>query len=79
MSFDTVEDNRDFADKFSFTFPLLSDRERKMGLAFGAADEPGTGGYAKRIGVVIDAKGDVKEYLEKVDPSTYPSEVLARL
>ena len=79
VSFDSVADNRDFSEKFNFNFPLLSDENRTMGLAYGAADEPGKGGYAKRIGVVIDPNGIVKEYLGKVDATAYPSEVLARI
>lgn len=79
VSFDTQAENKAFAEKFSFNFPLLCDTERKMGLAYGAADEPGTGGYARRIGVVIGPDGVVKEYLPKVDAASYPSDVLARL
>lgn len=47
-------------------------------MAYGAADAPDQGN-ARRIGVVIDPKGKVREYLPKVNPATYPSEVLARL
>jgi len=36
-SFDNVEDNRKFAEKFKFPFPLLCDTDRKIGLAYGAA------------------------------------------
>ncbi|APR83250.1 Thiol peroxidase, Bcp-type [Minicystis rosea] len=78
VSFDTAAENRAFADKFSFNFPLLCDTDRALGVAYGAADDT-SAGNARRIGVVIDAEGKVKEYLPKVDASTYPHEVLGRI
>ena len=79
VSFDTQEDNKAFAEKFSFNFPLLSDLDRKMGVAYGASDPGDTKGFARRVGVVIDPQGIVKEYLPKVDAASYPTEVLARI
>lgn len=76
VSFDTQEDNAAFAEKFSFTYPLLCDRDRAMGLAYGAATEPGTGGSAKRIGVVIDPEGKVIFYSSSVDVTRFPKGAL---
>lgn len=78
MSFDTQEDNRAFAEKFSFNFPLLCDTSRRIGVDYGAADAP-TAATARRIGVVIGPDGRIVEYLPKVDPATYPQDVLSRL
>jgi thioredoxin-dependent peroxiredoxin len=78
VSFDTPAANQAFAKKFDFDFPLLCDTDRKVGLAYGACDSP-TAGNARRIGVVVDAEGKVKEYLPKVDPSAYPDQVLGRI
>ena len=78
MSFDTAGENKAFAEKFSFNFPLLCDTDRKMGIAYGAAADR-SAGYASRVGVVIDPQGKVKEYLAKVDASAYPYEVLTRI
>jgi len=78
VSFDTPAENRAFAEKFSFNFPLLCDTERKMGVAYGAAAAP-TAGNAQRVGVVIGPDGKVKEWLPKVDAKTYPQEVLTRI
>jgi len=50
-----------------------------MGLAYGAASEPGTGGYARRIGVIIDPEGSVVEYQAKVDAGGYPAHALTRI
>lgn len=78
MSFDTPEENRAFAEKFSFNFPLLCDVDRKMGVAYGAADGPDAAN-ARRVGVVIGPDGKVREWLPKVDATSYPADVLARI
>ena len=78
MSFDTPAENKAFAEKFSFNFPLLCDTDRKMGLAYGATDSP-SGGNAKRIGVIVGADGKVKEFLPKADSKTFPQEALKKL
>jgi len=49
-----------------------------MGVAYGAAADAGASS-AKRIGVVIDPDGRIKEWLPSVDPRTYPADVLKRL
>ena len=78
VSFDTPEENRAFAEKFSFNFPLICDEDRAMGLAYGAADSPNASS-ARRVGVVIGPDGRIVEWLPKVDASSYPHDVLARL
>ena len=78
MSFDSEADNKAFAEKFSFNFPLLCDVDRKMGVAYGAADDT-KAGNARRVGVVIDPQGKIKEWLPKVDARSYPADVLARI
>lgn len=78
MSFDTREENERFAAKHDFPFPLLSDTDRSIALAYGAArsakDE-----YPNRIAYVIDEEGKVAEAHPKVDARSYPAEQLARL
>ena len=49
-----------------------------MAVAYGAAD-PGQTTYPRRVGLVIDPQGKVKEYLPKVDAASYPSDVLKRI
>jgi len=78
VSFDTPAENRAFAEKFQFNFPLLCDTDRVMGLAYGAAAS-GTAANAQRVGVVIGPDGRVKEWLPKVDARAYPQEVLKRI
>ncbi len=79
MSFDTQADNKAFAEKFSFDYPLLCDVDRTMGLAYGAADEPGVGGYAKRIAVIIGPSGEVLEFVPSADCAEFPREALSRI
>lgn len=78
MSFDTPAENAAFARKFSFNFPLLCDTDRKIGVAYGAADDP-KAGNARRIGVIIGPDGKVKEYLPKVNAASFPQEALGKI
>lgn len=78
VSFDTQEDNRRFAEKFRFTFPLLCDSDLAIGLAYGAADNP-KDEYARRIAYVIDENGKIAQVHDKVNAATYPAEQLQSL
>jgi peroxiredoxin Q/BCP len=78
VSFDAVDNNRKFAEKLHFNFPLLCDTERKLGVAYGAADDAGARS-AKRISYLIGKDGRVKKAWEKVDASSHPAQVLSEL
>lgn len=78
VSFDKVADNAAFGAKNRFEFPLISDTDRKLGLAYGAADNA-KDEFARRIAYVIDEKGNIAEAHEKVDAKNYPREQLATL
>lgn len=78
MSFDSVEDNAKFAKKNDFPYPLLCDTDRKIGIAYGAADSP-KDEYARRIAYVIDENGKIAEAHPKVDARAYPKEQLQSL
>jgi peroxiredoxin Q/BCP len=78
VSFDTIEENKDFAEKFSFKFPLLCDTERAMGLAYGAC-ESADAGNAARIGVLIGPEGKIKDFDEKANVKTYPTDVYQKI
>ena len=77
MSFDSIADNKAFAEKFNFNFPLISDTDRKIGTAYGANVDPAKG--AARVGVVIDETGKIKEWHEKVDARAWPAQVVQTL
>jgi len=78
VSFDSVEENRAFAEKFSFPFLLLSDTAREIGLSYGACqshDAPA----ARRISYLIGPDGKVQQVWGKVDVKAHVADVLAAI
>jgi peroxiredoxin Q/BCP len=71
ISFDSPEENAAFAKKFKFNFPLLCDTDRKIGMAYGAAESP-KDEYARLIAYVIDEQGKIAQAHDKVDAASYP-------
>lgn len=78
MSFDSPEDNRAFAEKFEFPYALLSDEDRVLALAYGACESP-QDGYAKRVGVVLNADGSVLKYYPQASANSFALDVLKDL
>jgi peroxiredoxin Q/BCP len=81
VSFDTVEANRAFAEKFQFPYKLLCDTERRIGLAYGACDDA-KAPAARRISYLIDPEGTVRQSwgtTSKLDVKTHPTEVLSHI
>jgi peroxiredoxin Q/BCP len=78
VSFDTVEENRHFAEKFNFPYPLLSDPTRAMGVQYGAADDSGSKN-AKRVAYIIGPDGKVKNVFPKANTASFAADVLALL
>ena len=74
MSFDSEADNKKFAEKFNFNFPLLCDTDRTIGTAYGANVDPAKG--AQRVGVIIGPDGKIKHIFEKVKPEGHAEQVL---
>ena len=77
-SFDSVEKNAKFAEKFEYPFPLLCDTDRKLGLAYGAADDA-SAGSAKRISYLIGKDGKIRKAYGKVNAGAHAEEVLKDL
>jgi len=77
VSFDTPAENKAFADKYHFNFPLICDTDRKIGTAYGANADPDKG--AQRVGVVIAKDGTIKAWHAKVDARTWPAQVVQTL
>ena len=77
-SFDSVEQNRKFAEKFGYNFPLLCDTERTLGLAYGATEDP-QAGSAKRISYLIGKDGRIKKAWAKVDAANHPVQALQEI
>src|SRR5262245_48916100 len=81
MSFDSVEANRAFAEKLQFPFKLLSDVDRKVGLAYGACETPSQA-TAKRISYLIDPEGKIVQSwgtTSKLDTKAHAEEVLREI
>ena len=77
VSFDTPAENKKFAEKFQFNFPLICDTDRAIGTAYGANADPGKG--AQRVGVVIGGDGKIREWHARVDARAWPAEVVGKL
>ena len=77
-SFDTPDDNAAFARKFSFPFLLLSDPDRSLALAYGAANDA-SAQFAKRVSCLIDEQGRVLRYYPQVAARQHVEEVLSDL
>ena len=77
-SFDGVEANRAFAEKFSYPFKLLCDTDQKLGLAYGASD-PADPGYPRRISYLIGPDRRIVKAYDPVKPAAHPEQVLADL
>ena len=77
MSFDSPAANKNFAEKFNFNYPLISDTDRSIGTAYGANVDHAKG--AARVGVIIGPDGKIKEWHERVDARAWPAEVIKTL
>ena len=81
VSFDTVEANRAFAEKFDFPYKLLCDTQRKIGVACGACDDANAPA-ARRISYLINPEGMIKQSwgtTSKLDVKAHPTEVLSQI
>jgi peroxiredoxin Q/BCP len=78
VSFDDVAANAAFAKKFQFDYPLLCDTDRKIGVAYGAADDA-SAGSPKRISYLIGKDGRIRKAYPKVAAAEHPEEVLKDL
>jgi peroxiredoxin Q/BCP len=78
ISFDSPAENKSFRDKFNFAFPLLSDPDRKVGMAYDAADTSSSK-HAKRFTYVIGADGKIEQAIDTKAPGAQAAELLASL
>jgi peroxiredoxin len=77
-SFDTVEENRRFAEKESFGYRLLSDVRRTAGRAYEVAPK-GDAGSARRIAYLIDPEGLIQRAYKVSDTAGFAAAVLSDL
>ncbi len=78
VSFDPIERNAAFVAKHGFKFPLLSDADRKVALAYGACTDA-KAQYAERMSFLIDEDGKIARTYDRVDPRDHPAKVLAEI
>jgi len=76
VSFDPPEANAQFVKEERFPFRLLSDRDRTLARAVGAADSADTP-VARRISYLVGADGRVRNVYGTVTPASHATDVLA--
>jgi peroxiredoxin Q/BCP len=77
-SFDPPSANDAFREKFGFPYDLLSDEDKTVAIAYGAA-ESADAGYPKRISYLIDPDGRIARVYGDVTPADHPDQVLRDL
>ena len=80
-SFDTMEDNRAFAEQQGLPFRLLSDADRIAGKVYETERHPSEQSpeYAKRRTFVIDPEGVIRKVYRVRDIAGHPDELLRDL
>lgn len=81
MSVDPPEDNRAFAEKYGFPFPLLSDVDRVVAQRYETkrAPEEAASDRAKRRTYLIDPEGRIARAYRVTDIPPHPGQVLEDL
>lgn len=75
VSFDSPEANAEFVKDEAFPFRLLSDQERTLALAVGAAQSDGQW-MAARISYLVGPDGRVQQAYAEVTPASHAAQVL---
>jgi peroxiredoxin Q/BCP len=78
VSFDAPDANKAFVEAEGFPFRLLSDQDRTLAQAVGAADSKDAP-VAKRISYLVGPDGKVKKAYGSVTPASHASDVLGDL
>lgn len=79
VSLDDVDSHKEFAEKYSLPFSLLSDAEGEVAERYGVLRNLGVMKVAKRQSFLIGPDGVIAKHYEDVDPDTHSQEVLADL
>ena len=77
VSLDNESDNKAFAEKFSFPYPLLCDVNREIALSYQAVSSK-EDQYAARISYVIGEDGKILESIENVDTKNHSNDLCSR-
>jgi peroxiredoxin Q/BCP len=75
-----------FTSKYKLNFPLLADKDGKVGRAYGTLGGGGlmsklksAAGMADRVTFIIDEQGKITHVIDKPDVANHAEEVLAKL
>jgi peroxiredoxin Q/BCP len=64
VSVDSLNTQKKFSEKYNSTFPLISDKEKKIVNTYGVLNEKGTS--AQRVTFIIDENGKIIEILKNL-------------
>jgi len=80
-SFDTPEENLQFAETEGFGYRLLSDADRAVGTAYEVARDPSAeyADYPQRLSYLIDPEGVIRRAYEVSEVAEHAGHVLADL
>ena len=76
VSVDSVDSHKKFSTKFGLTFPLISDKEKRIAKAYGVLRVTGS---TNRVTFIIDKNGKIAKIFPKVDVSKHTEEVVAAI
>ncbi len=79
VSLDDTASHKEFAEKYSLPFTILSDADGSTAEAYGVLKSMGTFRFAERQSFIIDPDGTVRKHYPKVDAEKHSVEVLADL
>jgi peroxiredoxin Q/BCP len=75
ISLDEVSSQKEFAEKYSLPFPLLSDAKGEVAEAYGVLRNLGLMKLAKRETFIIAPDGTIARHYDDVDPDSHSAEV----
>ncbi|QIN81315.1 redoxin domain-containing protein [Rubrobacter tropicus] len=75
VSLDSPESHREFREKYSLNFPLLTDEDGRAAEALGIMNEDK--GYASRVTFLLSPDGNVAKVYPEVSPETHADEILS--
>jgi len=77
VSLDSIQSHSKFASKYGLSFPLISDKDKRIANAYGVLKD--TGISTNRVTFVIDKTGKVAKVFPKVDVTKHTEEVVSAL
>lgn len=79
VSLDDVESHQEFAEKYHLPFPLLSDADATVAIAYGSLTKFGPIKFAKRHTFIIDPRGQIARIYREVKPKEHSDQIISDL